>query len=257
MSSDLEIAIKAATVAGNEIKALCERKVDSDVGKDIKLAADKISEEIIIDRFLMRETSYSILSEERGLIVRDNDGYMWIVDPLDGSANFVKKMDELCCVSIALWHRDKPILGVINRFATNDLYSGIVDKGAWKNGNRITTSDVSQCEKAFLSTGFPVFRDYSEKGLKEFITDIQNFKKIRMFGTAAVMGAFVSEGHIDAYMEDGIMLWDIAASTAIVMGAGGIADIKLNDEYKCECYLFANDKLRRSYYDICENRKNT
>lgn len=243
---ELKLAKEAAGKAGDILKKKGKMEIDSEIGKDIKLNSDRMSEKVIVD--ILKETKYPILSEEMGLLEGNDKEYLWIIDPLDGSANYWKGMSELCCTSIALWKNGRPMLGVINRFFVGELYYGVVGMGAWKNECKITTSDTAYPSKAVLATGFPVYRDYSENGLKGFIRDIQNFKKVRMLGAAAVMGAFVAEGKIDAYMEDEIMLWDIAASSALVLAAGGVAEIKESADYKCICRLFANKELKGNYY---------
>ena len=243
---ELKLAKESGRKAGDILKKKEEMEIDSQTGKDIKLNSDRMSEKVIVD--ILKETRYPILSEEMGLLEGNDNEYMWIIDPLDGSANYWKGMNELCCTSIALWRNGRPVLGVVNRFFAGELYYGVVGMGAWKNECNITTSNTAYPSDAVLATGFPVHRDYSENGLKGFIRDIQNFKKVRMLGAAAVMGAFVAEGKIDAYMEDEIMLWDIAASSALVMAAGGVAEIKGLTDYKCICRLFANEELKGNYY---------
>lgn len=98
-----------------------------------------------------------------------------------------------------------------------------------------------------MATGFPVKRDYGTESLASFIQNVQSFKKIRMLGAAAIMGSFVADGRIDAYTEEQIMLWDVAASSAIVTSAGGIADVIPLKENKCICRLFANRELYEEY----------
>jgi myo-inositol-1(or 4)-monophosphatase len=244
--NELELAKETAVKAGNILKDKSAMKVDLEVGKDIKLSSDKMSEKVIIEA--LKSTGYPILSEEYGLVEGSNDGYTWIIDPLDGTANYSRGINDMCCTSIALWKNGEPILGVVNRFFQNELYYGVVGDGAWKNGQPIITSSIAKTQKAILATGFPVHRDYSEESLSAFIQNIQNFKKIRMFGAAAVMGVLVAEGKIDVYMEDEIMLWDIAASTAIVKAAGGEVEVKQLKENKCICRLFANKQLREDYH---------
>ncbi len=255
--NELKLAKEAVLRAGELLKELPQREIKSDKDKDIKLEADVLSEQIILESYLFREIPcYDVLSEERGFVKREDHSHTWIVDPLDGSANFAKGMDELCCISIALWKNDEegypkaPVLGVIYRFKTDELYSGIVGSGAWKNDAQIRTGSVKEVKKAILATGFPVFRDYSTDGLRAFIGDIQRFKKIRMLGSAAIMGALVAEGKIDAYMEDGIMLWDVAASVTIALAAGGDVNgisLKGDTDFRVLCRIFSNPLLEADY----------
>lgn len=242
--NELELAKQAAIEAGNYLKDNYDPQIDSNIGKDIKLSSDKKSETIIVD--ILRQSGHAILSEECGWVDGSKE-LSWIIDPLDGTANYWRGMKELACVSVALWKGNEPIIGVINRFEVEELYYGQVGKGAFLNGKPIRTSEIDKIKDAFIATGFPVKADYSEDNLRNMISNAQRFKKVRMFGTAAIMGASVAAGRIDAYIEDGIMIWDIAASTAIVKAAGGITDIKMLNKDQCVCKLFANNNLYENY----------
>ena len=241
--SELKIARDASELAAEYLRSQFRGTIESAIGKDIKLINDKKSEAIIIEK--LGVTGIPILSEESGLSTEEfkNNGLIWIVDPLDGSANYMKGMRDLTCVSIALWEGNKPILGVINRFEKNEIFWGTVGDAAFLNDEKIKTSDVCILEDAILSTGFPLKRSYSEKALGCFIRSVQRFKKIRMLGAAALMGAFVACGRVDAYTEENIMLWDIAAASAIVSAAGGYVNIEGIGDQQCLCELFSNEKL--------------
>lgn len=247
---ELEIAKTAAQEAGNYLIKREEMHVDAAEGKDIKLSSDKYSEKIIIDR--LKESGIPILSEECGRVDGQGDptgkGTVWIIDPLDGTANYWKGIQELACVSIALWKDAVPVLGVIYRFFSKELYYGIVGQGAFLNGVPIHTSGVSKTEQAIVATGFPVHRDYGTESLSAFVRQVQSFKKVRMLGAAAVMGTFVAAGKVDAYMEDEIMLWDVAGAAAIVLAAGGEALVELLEDDKCICKCFATKALMEDYY---------
>ena len=206
----------------------------SDFGKDIKTEADKAAEEIVLKA--LQSTDYAILSEESGLsntdkkfsTICESSLPIWIIDPLDGTYNFTRGF-PMCCVSIALWQGLNPVLGVIYDFVSDTIYSGSVDNGASCNGKAIQVSRIKNHEQAALATGFPSSRDYSNVGLEASIRSIQRFKKIRMIGSAALSLAHVSSGNVDAYAEEDIWLWDVAAGLALVKSAGGnftISDIK-------------------------------
>lgn len=245
--TEYALALEAAIHAGKYLGTLGQATVDSQEGRDIKLAADRRSEELIID--VLRPTGIPILSEERGSVGGNQGSRKWIVDPLDGTANFWKGMRDLACVSVALWEDGQPILGVVNRFWTQELYGGVMGKGAWRNGQPIHTSAVPHRKDAVLATGFPVGRDYGTDSLAAFVGKVQGFKKIRMLGAAALMGVLVADGRIDAYTEEQIMLWDIAASSAIVRAAGGVAEVQPLESHQCICRLFANRLLYEEYME--------
>ncbi|PWW08329.1 myo-inositol-1(or 4)-monophosphatase [Paenibacillus cellulosilyticus] len=242
---ELQVALEAARKAGDFLLLRENIEVDSRDARDIKLSSDRLSEKIIID--ILKTTGIPILSEESGFI-GEKQKYVWIVDPIDGTSNYFKGMSELSCVSIALSNEEGPILGVINRFAKSELYYGVVGQGAFLNGKTISPSKVSKTENAVMATGFPVFGDYSTDGLQHYIRKVQYFKKTRMLGAAALMSTFVANGAIDAYFEDGIMIWDVAAGVAITKAAGGSVKLELLQENKCICQCFANAALMEDYY---------
>lgn len=198
------------------------QSVEQDLERDVKILADRRLESIIVKR-LLKESPYPILSEESGYL-RGRSGdtaYRWIVDPLDGSLNFLRRI-PLSCISIALWNGLEPILGVIYDFNREDSFLGIVGEGAWLNGKPIMVSKINKESKAVLCTGFPVSTDFSQKSLLDFIEDIREYKKIRLLGSAALSLAYVACGRADVYMENDIKIWDVAAGIALVKAAGGM-----------------------------------
>jgi len=219
----LSIAKEAALSAGKFLskRGPSSAKVNFSDGKDIKLAADIDSENIIFEH-LEENSQFSILSEEKGLVVRGEQEPMWIVDPLDGTMNYYRNI-PICCVSIGLWHKDQPLLGVVYDFNTEEFYTGIVGEGAWIGEEQINASDVDQKQGAILGTGFPSKTDLSEESLNTMIADIQDYKKIRMIGSAAMAICYVACGKTEAYRENDIMLWDIGGGVPIILAAGGKA----------------------------------
>lgn len=223
----LSIAEEVVLLAGDYLSVLGENvSIESQCGKDIKISADRESERIIIDT-IREKSDFPILSEEKGLIeatTRSGD-LRWIVDPLDGSMNFLRGIPT-CCVSIGLWSGNKPLLGTVYDFNRKELFTGIVGTGAWLNENSIKVSKINDEREAILLTGFPVKTDYSSPALKNYIDQVRIFKKIRLIGSAALSLAYVAAGRADAYFERDIMLWDIAGGLAILSGAGGKYIIK-------------------------------
>ena len=220
MDSWLSIAKEAALKAGAYLldSDQSSKDIRLSIGRDIKIAADVESENIILN-FLKENSGFSILSEESGMIQRNNRRFTWIIDPLDGSLNYLRGI-PFCCVSIGLWHEQSPILGVVNDFHHSELYTGIAGKGAWINGVKIGVSSVNEKKRALLCTGFPVNTDFSTESLLSFIQKVQGYKKVRILGSAALSLVYIASGRADAYMEDDIMLWDVAGGIAIASGSG-------------------------------------
>lgn len=245
ISKELELAMKAAKTAGEFLAKRENIRVDAMEGKDIKLSSDKMSEKIIMD--ILEESGIPILSEEYGF-KGEKSNVCWIIDPLDGTINYFKGMDEMACVSVALWKDDKPVLGAVYRFMKDELFYGEEGVGAFLNGEAIKTSDICETGQAVMATGFPVKRAYDTESLTQFVKQVQNFKKVRMLGAAAIMGTFVACGRFDAYFEDEIMVWDVAAAVALVNASGGSTVLELLADSKCICKCFATKELMEDYY---------
>lgn len=244
------LAKNASLKAGNFLKSFNPHKVLSEKGRDIKLAADREAEEIIIAE--LASSQIPILSEEAGEIGAYSDSLRWIIDPLDGTYNFFRGMDYLCCSSIALWDGEKPILGVVNCFQSNEIIAGCTGKGATCNDLPISVSAITELSQACCATGLSVKGDFSEKGLLPMLRIMASMKKIRMLGAAAIMSSYVGCGRIDIYTERDILLWDVAAGLAIAQAAGGYTDIQIKDNYKCDVAAFATKELQEQFHKLMQ-----
>lgn len=219
----LSLATKAAEQAGGYLKVRdrSATEVIAESKRDVKLQGDRGAEEQIV-HILRQGSDADILSEERGLVKGSGitPGAVWIVDPLDGTVNFQRGV-PLSCVSVALWIDREPALGVVYDFIRGELFAGIVGQGATLNGRPICVSSVTCRERAILCTGFPVSTDFSSGGIEWFVHQVRGFKKVRLFGSAALSLAYVASGRVDAYFERDIKIWDVAAGLALVKAAGG------------------------------------
>jgi len=238
----LKIAKSAALKAGkylleNQGKEL---KILLNQGRDIKLQLDIDTEQLIKDS-LRSQSTFSILGEETGLS-SDVGEFYWVVDPLDGTSNFLRDI-PISCVSIALMQDLQPILGVIYDFNHDDLYFGHLESKAFVNQVEIIVSEYSEKSKSTLVTGIPARTNYSDNEFKNMIDDFQQWKKVRMIGSAAMASIYVAAGKADTYKENGIFLWDIAAGAAIVNAAGGVASItNIQTDYRVDA-IFTNQHL--------------
>ncbi|MBN4056229.1 hypothetical protein JYT20_00750 [Rhodothermus sp. AH-315-K08] len=217
----LELAASAAGIAGEYLRNLPagERRVSSVRGRDVKLEADLAAEDLI--RAELRSNSgFEILGEEQGFEQRGASDYTWIVDPLDGTFNYLRGT-ALCCVSIGLFSADLPRLGAVYDFNRDEMFTGIVGVGAWKNGESMYASGLENRDKAALATGFPVDFDFGGSNVERYAVDFNEYKKVRMIGSAALSLAYVASGRFDVYREESIRIWDVAAGLALVLAAGG------------------------------------
>jgi myo-inositol-1(or 4)-monophosphatase len=221
----LEIAKSAALIAGEYLLKHqgSDLKILLDKDRDIKLKLDEETEQII-KTYIASKNSFSILGEETGL--SDELGeYYWVIDPLDGTSNFLRNI-PISCVSIALMHDMTPFLGVIYDFNNNDLYFAHKESNAFLNNEEIVVSNFSNKKESTLVTGIPAKSDYSDKEFAQMIDDFQTWKKVRMIGSAAMASVYVASGKAETYKENGIFIWDIAAGAVIVKAAGGKVSIE-------------------------------
>ena len=236
-AAHLLIAREAAGAAADllRIDYLADAGVTDDAGKDLKTNADLAAQALVLSH--LAATKIPVLAEEQATSVRhqppmpgvqmaafatdvDLNGPLWLVDPLDGTLNFTRGF-AMAAVSIALWDKGKPVLGVVHDIHHGLSYSGLSGEGAWCDDRPIQVSAVDTPAKAILATGFPSGRSYDTESLLGFVRSVQSYKKVRMLGSAALMLAHVAAGHFDVYEEEDIYLWDVAAGLALVHAAGG------------------------------------
>jgi len=183
----LSLAEESARLAGTHLKAH-KAEVVTSVGKDIKVDTDYSAHKIIVEN--LQKSGIPILSEEDATHNFEKN-LQWIVDPLDGSLNFLRSI-PFCSVSIALVKDGEPTLGVVYDFLREEMFSGIVGEGAWLNGEAISVSNTKEKGEAVLMTGFPSYTDYSTEGLEKYVVAVQSFKKVRLIGSAALSLAYVA-----------------------------------------------------------------
>ena len=232
---ELAVAKTAAILAGEYLAGLSskDKTVLSSIGRDIKLQADQDAERIILNH-LNEHSRYPVLAEESGETgAPGKPGHecFWAVDPLDGTLNF-KRNIPVCAVSLALVQEKTPVLGVINDFNRKKIYYGSLDHGAFCNDEPIHVNPPGEIGQAVIATGFPVRLQMDDAAGLKFLKTIRQFKKQRMIGSAALSLAWVAAGHVDCYMENNIMLWDVAAGIAIVLAAGGVLRMQPMDDPK-------------------------
>jgi myo-inositol-1(or 4)-monophosphatase len=241
--NNLEIAKNAAIEAGSillNLKAeLNKENVSS--GKDIKLKADTEAEKLI-KKYLLSKSDIPILGEETGASIDDLGKTFWVVDPLDGTANYSRNI-PICCVSIALISNLEPVIGVIYDFNNDDIYEGSTESEAKLNNKNIHVNNNSKKNNSILLTGLPLLTDYSDTALLDMVKDFQLWKKVRMIGSAAMAAAYVASAKADMYKEQGSFLWDVAAGAAIVNAAGGCAKITNQKENYQVDVAFSNNEL--------------
>jgi len=216
-------------------------------GKEVKLEADRILEKLLISK--ISKTGISILSEESGFIKKQTESDLcWVIDPLDGSFNYIRGTGPYA-VSLALCKNEKPLFGVIYDLKMGRMTWGGKAFGAFSDGKSIHVSSVKHFSDGVICTGFPArfLMDDTEK-VGNLMGLISRFAKVRMIGSAACSLVMVARGEADAYFEDHIMWWDVAAGLAIIEGAGGFF-YTTKTEVKWGCTIVAATSELFTYFE--------
>jgi len=211
-------------------------------GKETKLVADAVLENALRSSFL--RTGLSVLTEESGFIKQDSGNDLcWVIDPLDGSVNYLRRSGP-SAISVALCSDGQPLLGILYSLDTRTLSWGGQEIGAWSEGRPIHVSTTKRLEEGLICAGIPArFKTDNQDTVNAYFALITRFSKVRMLGSAAISLLLVAQGGADAYFEDQIMLWDVAAGLAIVTGAGGVFYLRKTG-LQGPCWVLAsNSKL--------------
>ena len=198
--------------------------------KDFVTNSDRTVEKILIDELIKYKKKYSILTEETGYIENEDTENIWIIDPIDGTNNFLHGVPHFC-ISIAFQSKDEILTGLVFDPIKNEIFYAEKNQGAFFNNHRIRVSKKKDLEECLFATNY--------RGL------IKTKLNSRITGSAALDLAYVGAGRFDGYFQDNLNIWDIAAGVLIIKEAGGILnDINLDQK--------TNLKLLASSHNIRE-----
>ena len=241
----LNVAIKAARAAGAIINRAAldveAVRVSQKQLNDFVTEVDVASEKAIIETLLTAYPQHGILAEESGKEYGSpTSEFVWIIDPLDGTTNFIHGF-PVYCVSIALAVRGKVEQAVIYDPSRNDLFTATKGRGAFLNERRIRVSKRTRLSECLISTGFPFRPGDNFKNYLALMGDVmQRCAGLRRPGSAALDLAYVAAGFTDGFFETGLSSWDVAAGSLLVTEAGGLignftgeADADFLDQREC------------------------
>jgi myo-inositol-1(or 4)-monophosphatase len=231
----LNIAVRAARRAGSIINRASldggGLNVRSKRAKDFVTQVDQAAEQAIIDIVRKAYPEHGFLAEESGASQQHSE-YVWIIDPLDGTTNFIHGFPQYC-VSIAIRHRGALAHGVVYDPNRNELFTASKGRGAFLNDRRIRVSKCTRLGEALVGTGFP-FKEGARIDLysKQLKNIMQSTAGVRRAGAAALDLAYVACGRLDAFWELGLSPWDMAAGALLIQEAGGlVGDLRGDDGY--------------------------
>ena len=212
---------------------------------DFVSIADKKSEEILYKELKKARPSYGFIMEEGGEI-KGEDEHTWIIDPLDGTTNFLHGLPHFS-ISIGLCKGKEPIAGVIYDPIKDELFYAEKGGGAFLNDRRLRVSGRSQLSESLIATGVPSIAhpmDIHEKFQKACLKVNPFVAGIRRLGSAALDMAYVAAGRYEGYWEEGVKSWDIAAGIVLIREAGGyVCDLQGKDNFLEEGTILATNQL--------------
>ena len=191
---------------------------------DFVSSADKRTEKIIIEELQKAHPEYGIITEETGIINKSNTKNRWIIDPIDGTMNFLNGVPQFA-ISIGYEEANEIKCGVIFNPIMNEMFCAEKGNGAYLNNSRIRVSNKKNLKDALLVTGGPKGASkIKDKIFSEYINVSNNVSNVRKFGSAALDMAYVACGRFDGYWQRELNYWDIAAGIVILKEAGGLVN---------------------------------
>jgi len=226
MHPTLNIAIKAARRAGQIINRasldIGQLKISTKQQNDFVTEVDKAAEAAIIETLHEAYPTHAILAEETGHSGRQDSEYQWIIDPLDGTTNFIHGFPQYA-VSIALAHKGVLTQAVVFDPSRNELFTATKGAGAFLNDKRIRVSKRVRLDEALIGTGFPYrMFDHVDAYLAIFKEMTRRAAGVRRPGAASLDLAYVACGRLDGFWEFGLAPWDMAAGALLITEAGGL-----------------------------------
>ncbi len=255
-SANLNIMIKAARQAGRSLvkdfREVENLQVSMKGAGDFVSKADIAAEEILKTELLEARPNYGWLAEEGGEIEGKDPTRRWIVDPLDGTTNFLHGLPHWA-VSIALEHKGEIVAGVVFDAAKDEMFFAEKGAGAWMNDQRLRVSARHRMIESIFATGVPFA---GRADLPETLQDLARIMPtcagVRRWGSAALDLAYVAAGRYEGYWERGLNAWDVAAGFVLVREAGGLVE-PLNpdgDIFDGHGFVSANEPIFNSFAKV-------
>ena len=213
---------KTARGLARDFGEVTELQVSKKGAADFVSAADLKAEQTLFEELTRVRPGYGFLAEERGMVEGTDKTHRWIIDPLDGTTNFLHGIPHFA-INVALERDGQVVAGVTYNPATHDLFWAERGRGAFLNDRRLRVAARTRLDEAVIATGIP-FLGHGQHGrfLKELHQLSQRVAGVRRFGAAALDLAWVAAGRFDAFWERDLGAWDVAAGVLLVSEAGGM-----------------------------------
>lgn len=236
------VAQEAGAFIATEAKKFSTTSVEYKAVNNVVSYVDKETEKLIVRQLEQILPDAGFITEEGTAETKDMGGLNWIIDPLDGTANFIHSLPNYS-VSLALARGKDVLVGVVYNVCTQETFSAIKGSGAFRNGEKISVSPNKHLGESLLATGFPYYKfDNQDKYLKILESLMQKTHGLRRMGSAAIDLAYVACGYFDGFYEYNLNAWDMAAGILLITEAGGVvSDFSGTDEH-----LFRGDVVAGS-----------
>lgn len=246
----IKIAKQAALEAGSFLKEHYGQVSEKDIRRksknDFLSFVDEQSEQIIVETIRSRYPEHMFLAEEGGGSGNHSD-YRWIIDPLDGTRNYLSGI-PVFAVSIALEYEQELVMGIVYDPVRGELFEAQKEQGSFLNNNPITVSKKHVLAESFIATGFPFkSKQFLKSYLNAFEQIFKNSIGMRRLGAAAIDLAYVAAGRFDGFWEIGLQPWDIAAGALLIREAGGmVQDFWGSEDFLNKHYMLASNGFIQS-----------
>ncbi len=238
-SNLIQVMIDATRKAGRKLARdfgeVAELQVSKKGPADFVSAADTKAEQVLVEELGRLRPGYGFLAEERGAVEGTDKSHRWIIDPLDGTTNFLHAIPHYC-ISVALEREGELVAGVIHNPATNEIFWAEKGKGAFLNNEkRLRVAARRHLDESVLATGIPFLgKPGHGQFLKELHQITQRVAGVRRFGSAALDLAYVAAGRFDGFWERDLKPWDMAAGALMILEAGGKVTTADGEPYRSE-----------------------
>ena len=250
----IEIAKEAAFEAGEiqmanfgRPKEISHKQCEFDLVTNV----DKMSEKKILEIIKSNFSDHAFLAEQGGVTGNNNSDYTWIIDPLDGTTNYAHNFPHFA-VSIGLFYKNQPFLGVVYDVFKNEMFWAVKDSGAFLNDEPIRVSEINELKRSLLATGFPANKLAVEKNIEYFRSFLPRVQAIRRPGSAALDICYTACGRLDGFWEMALSPWDVAAGICIVQEAGGMVSNFYSDDFDINVknIIASNGKIHQQIKDV-------
>lgn len=229
MNMMIRAAEKASRALLRDFNEVEQLQISRKGPADFVTAADKRSEKILFEELQKFKPDYSFMMEEAGQVKGNDPDHVWIIDPLDGTHNFMHGIPHWC-ISIGLERKGEIIAGLVYDCTKDEMFTAEKGGGAFLRNKRLRVSGRKDLESCMIMYGQPAQNQQAKDLFYKELQAVQSVAMVRRFGSAALDMCYVAAGRLDGYWERGIKAWDVAAGMLIVKEAGGVVTSIENDD---------------------------